>query len=1124
MKSLKFIILFLVSMNVQAQFYDDFSDGNFSSAPVWLGNTGSFRVNSLLELQLDTSINLTGNYVKSLYTNTYVYKDCEWNFRFKMNFSPSSSNYLKIFLISNKSDLQGALDGVFIRIGENGANDAIELYRQKGLQEELLIRGKEGRFSANPEYRIRVVFENNIWRLYSDSALTGLYIEEAAVSDTHSYHQKYFGLSSYFTKSNSNAFFFDDFYTGSIITDTTAPAIKEIRILYSQELMLVFDEILLNTNADDPLNFIVDKSMGHPLKATLQSDQRSILLEFASHFQNARRYTITVSNISDTAGNIMAAESLDFFYYRPQWGDLVINEFMADPNPPVNLPDAEFIELFNSRSFPVSIQNWKIADQSSSSLIDGYILDSAGYLILCPPAFLTEFAKYGPAIAVSLPSLNNSGDDIVLISDRGDTIDHISYASDLVMDGRSAERINPYHPCSDRNNWAFSEHHNGGSPGNPNSVYDDTPDTRAPQISKSSLINASHIRIAFDETPDLQTLTSSNFSMNCSRNITEIQTYNESEQSLILVCDPPFQHKDSCSLIIKNISDCWGNAIIPALYIPLMYIESEEAAVYDVIISELMADPDPVVELPPYEYIEIYNRSNKYIDLSNWSISDPNNSYTLLAWIIHPDSFLILCKKSQEAEFSKYGNTMGLSSIPALGNSEDLVFLRKPDGTYIHYISYKDSWYPNSFKKDGGWSLEIMDTDYPCFMEMNWTASRNKAGGSPGHINSVHSINPDNIPPHIKNIYVPEAMQVILVFSEIMDSNHLYNKENYLFENEEISVLEIQSEAPYYNRVSLLLNKALEPGDIHHITLKNISDCAGNILEKPHKIQLGMPSPVDSLDLIINEILFDPYSGSYDFVEIMNRSQKILDLREVYVSSIDKEGGLSPLINITEGFLIFPGDHVVVTENPEDIQNRYLVKYPSRMIKMNSLPSFNNDKGDVIICKRYGNIIDYVHYENSYHFALIDNEKGVSLERINPHFESNSPYNWHSASEDYAFATPTYTNSQYSETKSGNDEVYLDPKIFSPDGDGFDDVLKIMYRFKENGNLACIRIFDEHGNFIYEMGRNMLLGKEGFLTWDGIDQYGQKARIGVYIILVEINSLSGDTKKFKLSCTLMLQK
>ncbi len=46
----------------------------------------------------------------------------------------------------------------------------------------------------------------------------------------------------------------------------------------------------------------------------------------------------------------------------------------------------------------------------------------------------------------------------------------------------------------------------------------------------------------------------------------------------------------------------------------------EEAGIYSLVISEIMADPHPVVALPDAEYLEIYNRGPSPVSLAGYRL------------------------------------------------------------------------------------------------------------------------------------------------------------------------------------------------------------------------------------------------------------------------------------------------------------------------------------------------------------------------------------------------------------------------------------------------------------------------------------------------------------------------
>src|SRR5688572_906483 len=125
-----FFLLSFPPLLVSAQITENFSDGNFSSNPTWIGDTSEFIVNSSQQLQLNNSV-AGASYISTLCANTSL-NNTEWHFYIKQSFSPSSGNYGRVYLASDLPDLEAPLNGYYLQFGEAGNLDAVELFRQTG--------------------------------------------------------------------------------------------------------------------------------------------------------------------------------------------------------------------------------------------------------------------------------------------------------------------------------------------------------------------------------------------------------------------------------------------------------------------------------------------------------------------------------------------------------------------------------------------------------------------------------------------------------------------------------------------------------------------------------------------------------------------------------------------------------------------------------------------------------------------------------------------------------------------------------------------------------------------------------------------------------------------------------
>jgi hypothetical protein len=269
-------------------------------------------------------------------------------------------------------------------------------------------------------------------------------------------------------------------------------------------------------------------------------------------------------------------------------------------------------------------------------------------------------------------------------------------------------------------------------------------------------------------------------------------------------------------------------------------------------------------------------------------------------------------------------------------------------------------------------------------------------------------------------------------------------------------------------------------------------------------------------DVLINEVLYRPSDTGAEFVEIYNRSDKVIDLSKIKIAKVNTDNSLQTQYPLaSQSWLMFPGDYYVITKNPQAVRNSYFTPNPDYFLPMNSMPSLTDGGDEIAIVNVNGVRIDQLRYSPAWQFPLLNNDKGISLERISINRPTQDSTNWHSASETVGFATPAYKNSQAASPENDGSEVSVTPEIFSPDNDGFNDVVFINYTFDKPGYVANLKIFDSRGREIIHLVKNQLLGTEGSFAWDGITADRQKAGIGIYVIWLEVFHENGTVKKFK---------
>jgi hypothetical protein len=530
-----------------------------------------------------------------------------------------------------------------------------------------------------------------------------------------------------------------------------------------------------------------------------------------------------------------------------------------------------------------------------------------------------------------------------------------------------------------------------------------------------------------------------------------------------------------------------------------------------------MADPSPAFGLPEVEWIELRNVSNHDINLMGCRIAKPaGKSGPIPLFILQPDSSILICSSGSFATLNNIATTKSVTSFPSLSNVGDLLFLLSPEGKTIHAVEYSDNWYQNELKKQGGWSLEMIDLNTPCLGSENWTASTSSIGGSPGKINSVDALNPDEILPKLLRAFAIDSLHIRLKFNEPLDSIAASIPLHYSINDGIGRAVFANPIPPLFSQVDITLPSPISKNKMYELKAEGIKDCIGNEIGTSNMVRIGLTEQADSFDVVVNEVLFNPKSDGVDYVELYNRSNKIINIKNLFMANLNAQNEIDNINSITtENVLFFPKDYILITTNAAVVKRGYFTKNPEGIIQVDAFPSFNDDEGNVLILNAQGKILDHLKYNDDWHFKLIENTEGISLERINYNQKTQDENNWHSASASVGYGTPGYKNSQSITGESLNQDISIHPEMISPNNDGFDDVASIQYAFSEPGNVASIIIFDASGRKIKTLQRSVICGISGSFMWNGLDDQNKKLPSGMYVVYFEVFNLKGVVRKFK---------
>lgn len=642
------------------------------------------------------------------------------------------------------------------------------------------------------------------------------------------------------------------------------------------------------------------------------------------------------------------------------------------------------------------------------------------------------------------------------------------------------------------------------------------PDTQAPVVTSVTVTSANTLEVLFDEAVDVTTAqTVANYVVNNSIGTPTTATVNGSNPALVeLTFAAAFAQGVTNQLTVSNVEDLASNVMTSSVH-DFLYFVPIPAVVGDVLINEIFADPSPQIGLPSAEYIEVINVSNKIFDLQNWSISDGGTPGNFPSYLLMPGEVVAIADDGFVADFAMFPNVIFTTSLPALNNASDNLVLKDNSSATIDSVSYSDSWYQDPVKDDGGYSLELINPTLPCSSASNWIASNDPNGGTPGTQNSVYDVTPDVTAPTLVSSAVLSSIEIELCFSESLDT--IGFSSSYFSINNGLSVGFYTFSADL-SCVTLTFTPAMDTGTVYTVTINGAGDCSGNTMTNV-TAQGVLPAKAKVGDLIINEVLFNPFTGGSDFVEVFNNSEKYIDLFGFFLANFD-DGQIDNFKKVTIHRLMSPGDFVVITKDTADIKLNYLNAVPGSFVYMSSLPSYNDDSATVYLALPDSSISDFFSYDNDLQYPLIKDDDGVSLERIDYNRSAQDNTNWHSGAENVGWATPGKENSQYYPNVITDDMVSTSPEVFSPDNDGYEDVLNITYALDGPGYVGSVVIFDRLGRKVRDLLQSELLSPDGVITWDGTNNNREKAPIGVYIIYFEIFDLDGNVSSVKKSTVL----
>ena len=535
-----------------------------------------------------------------------------------------------------------------------------------------------------------------------------------------------------------------------------------------------------------------------------------------------------------------------------------------------------------------------------------------------------------------------------------------------------------------------------------------------------------------------------------------------------------------------------------------------------VVINELMFDPTPVVGLPDREYLELHNPGTAPINLKNWILELGSKQKIFPDIVILPTGYLLVTAPGGAKDLQSFGRVIEISGF-VLTNTGLAVSIYDAGKSLVDRVTYTPSMHRKGFEQ-GGYSLERIDPLRLCGQIDNWSTTLSEKGGTPGCANSILAINSDLTPPQILASNFRDNATLEIQFSEKVVVPGVLSD---FIRNIPAGVVIDSVRLDVSNPVMHIwfTPATIRNGMRFQLVIHGIADECGNEMVD-QVLKVGYYLPVKS-DILINEVLFNPFPDGADFVEIYNNSSHEVDLSELYLATRDEAKKLKQISQISTRQTYLAGaTYLAATKSSEGVLRFYRTKCEGCIMETEKFPSLTDVSGSVVLINKNQEVIDEMNYTDAMHHPLISETEGISLERISFLQPASRKDNWQSAAKSAGFATPGYQNSVQELPDSTSQLICVEPLIFTPNGDGINDELKISVNPGHPGDILNITILNCAGYPVRNLVNNATTGSSDHFFWDGLNDDYQRVNLGVYILNILLFEQSGKRHLKRVACVL----
>lgn len=326
------------------------------------------------------------------------------------------------------------------------------------------------------------------------------------------------------------------------------------------------------------------------------SEQKIYRLKLNRKLNEGRKHAFTLSNIFDAAGDEISLMAVDLSYYFPKRFDVVINELMVAPSPLADLPETEFIELYNTTAQTINLHNWILNVNGKNTPLPNVNIEPLDFVFLVPSSSSELWNDYNNAIAMqSRLALNNTACDIALYNNN-EVMDAYQFIRNNINGeafkadgGWSVERLDARNVSAEADNYRWCINLSGGTPGLANSTVAENKDDKEPTISYIELLNDTLLHLHFSETMRLFDDIKPEINPKPDNFITSVDTVFLKYLNLHFSKALPINQIYTAKSI--NITDYAGHQL--ELDNPVFFGVADSLEAEDILINEVLFNPHP---------------------------------------------------------------------------------------------------------------------------------------------------------------------------------------------------------------------------------------------------------------------------------------------------------------------------------------------------------------------------------------------------------------------------------------------------------------------------------------------------------------------------------------------------